>query len=120
MRWGDGIFDPLTTNMSGHIFAQIQAVTYLKWKIPLPYNIYDPVFERYNDRFSPFCRGKEKIKTKVSRSGGALNLFCPILQELTKHFHPIKGGHKHPIVFFVPKQKARTSRDVGTLQSVNL
>ena len=36
VRWGDVIFDPLTTNMSGHIFVQIQAVTYLKWKISLP------------------------------------------------------------------------------------
>ena len=34
LKWGDDIFDPLATNMSGRIFAQINAVTYLKWKIP--------------------------------------------------------------------------------------
>ena len=34
LKWGDDIFDPLATNMSGRIFAQIHAVTYLKWKIP--------------------------------------------------------------------------------------
>ena len=75
VRWGDDIFDPLTSNMSGRIFVQIQAVTYLKWKISLPTIFMTQFLKGTMIDLVHSVVGKKRLKTKVSRSCATLNLF---------------------------------------------
>ena len=74
--------------MSGRIFVQIQAATYLKWKISLSTIFMTQFLKGTMIDLVHSVVGMKRLKTKVSRSCGTLNLFCPHFKRINKTFPP--------------------------------
>ena len=98
MRWGGDIFDPLTTNMSGHIFAQIQAVTYLKWKISLPTIFMTLVLKGTMIDLVHFTLGKRFLDLLP------FELFQRFTQNIGWYFFNIKPGKQGHLAAWVSLQ----------------
>ena len=74
--------------MSGRIFVQIQAATYLKWTISLSTIFMTQFWKGTMIDLVHSVVGKKRLKTKVSRSCATLNLFCPHFKRINKTFPP--------------------------------